>query len=198
MTWIAVYCGANHGADPAFARAARALGAAMAERGIGLVYGGGHVGLMGAVADAVLAAGGDAHGVITAALVEAEIAHGGLGTLDVVDSMHERKARMAEVADAVVVLPGGFGTLDEALELLTWNQLGLVAMPVVFFDVGGYYEHLFRFFDAATAAGLVRPAHRALAQRASTVDEVLTLALAPAPATARKWLDPGDAVRELG
>jgi len=184
-----VYCGANHGGDERFLDAARDLGAALVAADIGLVYGGGHVGLMGAVADAVLAAGGEVHGVITESLVAAEIAHGGLTALDVVDSMHQRKARMVELADAVVVLPGGFGTLDEALELLTWNQLGLVAVPVVFYDVGGYYEHLFRFFDGAAGAGLLRPLHRAMAQRATRVDEVVRLATSPPPLTGPKWTD---------
>lgn len=184
-----MYCGANHGGNDDLIRTATELGAAMAASAVGLVYGGGHVGLMGAVADAVLAGGGEVHGVITDSLVAAEIAHDGLTTLEVVGSMHERKARMAELADAVVVLPGGFGTLDEALELLTWNQLGLVAMPVVFLDVDGYYEHLFRFFDQAEDAGLLRPLHRAMAQRSTSVTDALDRTAALAPPTGSKWTD---------
>ena len=136
---------------------------------------------MGVVADAVLAAGGEVIGVITDHLVGAEIAHPALTALEVVDSMHERKARMAELSDGFVALPGGFGTLDETLEMLTWNQLGLLAKPVVFLDVAGFFAPLFDFFDRAVDAGFVRPAHRMLAQRARTVDEAIALAIAPAP-----------------
>jgi uncharacterized protein (TIGR00730 family) len=186
---LAVYCGSNVGSRPAFLEQALQLGMAMGERGIGLVYGGGRVGLMGAVADAVLAAGGEVHGVITARLVDAEIAHGEITELHVVDTMHERKARMAELADGFVALPGGFGTLDEMMEVLTWNQLGLLAKPVVLLDEDGFYDPLFELFDRALDAELLRPAHRRLAQRAATVEEALTLALAPAPPTASKWID---------
>jgi uncharacterized protein (TIGR00730 family) len=186
---LAVYCGSNVGADPRFREQAIRLGSAMGRRGIGLVYGGGHVGLMGAVADSVLAAGGEVHGVITRHLVRAEIAHQGLTDLHVVDSMHERKARMAELADGFVAMPGGYGTLDETLEVLTWNQLGLLAKPVVFFDIDGFFAPLFAFLDRATDAALLRPAHRMLAQRARTVDEVIALGLSPAPVTGHKWID---------
>jgi uncharacterized protein (TIGR00730 family) len=144
---------------------------------------------MGAVADAVLAAGGEVHGVITRHLVRAEIAHQGLTDLHVVGSMHERKARMAELADGFVAMPGGYGTLDETLEVLTWNQLGLLAKPVVFFDIDGFFEPLFAFLDRATDAALLRPAHRMLAQRARTIDEVIALGLSPAPVTGHKWID---------
>ena len=188
-TRIAVYCGSNPGRDERFLAAATALGTALAGAGHEVVYGGGHVGLMGAVADAALAAGGSVTGVITDQLVASEIAHPRLTTLEVVASMHERKARMTELADAVVVLPGGFGTLDEAFEVLTWNQLGIVAVPVVFLDVGDYYRDLFAFLDRAAESGLLRPAHRAMAQRASSVDEAVRLVGDPAPPTAPKWLD---------
>jgi uncharacterized protein (TIGR00730 family) len=186
---LAVYCGSNLGARPAFKEQATRLGSAMGRRGVGLVYGGGHVGLMGTVADALLAAGGEVHGVITKHLVRAEIAHEDLTELHVVDSMHERKARMAQLADGFVALPGGYGTLDETLEVLTWNQLGLLAKPVVFFDIDGFFDPLFAFLDQATDAALLRPAHRMLAQRARSVDEVIALGLAPAPLTGHKWID---------
>ena len=122
-------------------------------------------------------------------LVDRELAHPGLTELDVVDTLHERKARMAELADGFVALPGGYGTLDETLEVLTWNQLGLLAKPVVFFDIDGFFDPLFAFFDRATDAALLRPAHRMLAQRARSVDEVIALGLAPTPVTGHKWID---------
>lgn len=186
---ICVYCGSNQGTDPAFRAAAQALGEALARRGITVVYGGGHVGLMGALADAALAAGGEVVGVITDQLVSAEVAHRGLTTLELVADMHERKARFEELADGFIALPGGFGTVEEVIELLTWNQLGLVRKPVVMLDVQQYWTKLFEWMDGAVEAGFVRRSHRMLAQRAHTVDEALALALAPAPETPSKWLD---------
>jgi len=186
---IAVFCGSNVGADPQYVEHAALLGATLAERGLGLVYGGSQVGLMGIVADAVLANGGEAVGVLTASLVAAEIAHDDLTELEIVVSMHERKARMADLASGFVALPGGFGTLDETIELLTWNQLGLIAKPVVFLDVNGFFDPLFAFFAAAVEAGFVRPAHLALAQRAGSVDEAIELATAPVPDSPHKWID---------
>ncbi|MET0326404.1 MAG: TIGR00730 family Rossman fold protein [Ilumatobacteraceae bacterium] len=186
---VGVFCGSNVGGSPEFVEHAQRLGSAIARRGLGLVYGGGHVGLMGAVADAVLAQGGEVIGVITERLVRAEIAHGGLTSLEVVDSMHERKARMVELSAGFVALPGGFGTLDETLEILTWNQLGLVAKPVVFLDVEGYFGGLFEFFDRAVDARFIRGAHRMLAQRARTVDEAVAIAIGPTPETPHKWID---------
>jgi len=186
---LCLYCGSNTGASPAYADAARHLGTALANRGIGLVYGGGSVGLMGVAADAAMAAGGEVIGVITDQLVKAEVAHRDLSRLDIVGSMHERKARLCELADGFVVLPGGFGTVDEFAEMLTWNQLGLVAKPVVLLDVDGFWEPLLAWMDRATEAGFVRPAHRMLAQRARTVDDAIALATAPVPDTPHKWLD---------
>jgi uncharacterized protein (TIGR00730 family) len=171
-----------------FVDAARSLGSALAADGHRLVYGGGHVGLMGVVADAVLAAGGTVTGVMTEQLVAAEVAHLGLTTLEVTRSMHERKARMAELSDGVIVLPGGFGTLDEAFEMITWNQLGLVAVPVVFLDVVGYFEALFEFIDTSVSAEFVSPANAALARRATTVDDAVRLAIATPDAFTPKWL----------
>jgi hypothetical protein len=186
---IAVFCGSNVGADPQYVEHAALLGATLAERGLGLVYGGSQVGLMGVVADAVLANGGEAVGVLTASLVAAEIAHADLTELEIVGSMHERKARMADLASGFVALPGGFGTLDETIELLTWNQLGLIAKPVAFLDVNGFFEPLFAFFATAVEAGFIRPAHLALAQRAGSVDEAIKLAIAPVPDSPHKWID---------
>lgn len=161
----------------------------MARRGISVVYGGGHVGLMGAVADAALAAGGEVIGVITDQLVSAEVAHRGLSSLEIVPDMHQRKARFEQLADGFIALPGGFGTLEEVIELLTWNQLGLIRKPVVLLDVNKYWAPLFDWMDAAVTSGFVRTSHRMLAQRAHTVDEALALALAPAPETPNKWID---------
>lgn len=186
---LCVYCGTNVGASPAYLQAAAGLGAVMAERGIGLVYGGGRLGLMGAVADAVLAGGGHVVGVIPQSLVAEEVGHLGLTRLEVADSMHGRKARMAELADGFIALAGGFGTFEELLEVLTWNQLGFIRKPVVLFDVDGFYAPLIEMFASAVSGGFVRPEHAALAQRGTTVDEVIALATAPAPAVPPKWTD---------
>jgi uncharacterized protein (TIGR00730 family) len=186
---LCVYCGSNVGSSPVYAEAARSLGVAMAQQGIGLVYGGGNVGLMGVVADAVMSVGGEVVGVITEQLTGAEVAHHGLTRLEVVPSMHERKARFEELADGFVVLPGGFGTVDEFAEMVTWNQLGIVAKPVVLFDVEHYWSPLFEWIERAVSAGFIRASHQALAQRASSVDEVLALATSGAPVIAHKWID---------
>jgi uncharacterized protein (TIGR00730 family) len=151
-----VFCGASSGRLPAYAEAARAFGAAAARRGLGVVYGGGRVGLMGAVAGGALSAGGEVIGVIPQELVDRELAHGGLSELHVVGSLHERKARMAELADAFVALPGGFGTLDELMEQLTWSQLGLHGKPVGLLDVEAYWRPLIELARHATAEGFVR------------------------------------------
>ncbi len=186
---LCVYCGTNVGDSPIYVEAAVALGTAMAARDIGLIYGGGRLGLMGAIADAVLAGGGHVTGVIPDSLVKAELAHNGLSQLEVADSMHSRKARMAELASGFVALAGGFGTFEEVLEVLTWNQLGFIRKPVVLFDIEGFYTPLVEMFDRAVSAGFVRAEHAALAQRATNVDDVLALATAPAPATPHKWID---------
>ncbi len=189
MASIAVFCGSNNGSDDRFSAAAIELGTRIGECGHRLVYGGGRVGLMGAVADTALAAGGEVVGVITEHLVGAEVAHTGVSSLEVTGSMHERKARMAELSDGVIVLPGGFGTLDESFELLTWNQLGLLAMPVVFFDVAGFFGPLFDFVAHAVEAGFVRSEHAALVQRAPTAAAAIDLATAPPPGYVPKWVD---------
>jgi uncharacterized protein (TIGR00730 family) len=162
MKRICVFCGSSPGHDPRYLEAARTMGQTLARRGLGLVYGGGSVGLMGAVADAALAAGGEVIGVIPEVLQIRELAHRSLTTLHVVGSMHERKALMAELSDGFVALPGGMGTLEELSEVLTWAQLGLHARPIGLLDVAGYYQPLADFFDRAVGAGFLRPAHRAL------------------------------------
>lgn len=186
-TRVCVYCGANAGTTPEYAAAAVELGTELARRGVELVYGGGRVGLMGLVADAVMAAGGVVTGVITEQLLGAEVGHRAVTTLEVVPSMHERKARLNDLADGFVVLPGGFGTVDEFAEMLTWNQLGIIAKPVVLFDVAGYWTPMFAWMDGAVDGGFVKPAHRAMAQRATTVGEAIDRATAPAPPNVRKW-----------
>lgn len=144
---------------------------------------------MGVAADAALEAGGRVEGVITEQLVAAEVAHTGLTRMEVTSSMHARKARLAEMADGFVVLPGGFGTLDELAEVLTWNQLGLIAKPVVLLDVDGFWGPLFEWMESAVEAGFVRSSHRMLAQHAHSVDEAIAMATAPVPRIGHKWLD---------
>jgi uncharacterized protein (TIGR00730 family) len=153
---VCVFCGASSGRQAAYADAARAFGAVAAARGVGLVYGGGRVGLMGALANGALAEGGEVVGVIPEELVARELAHGGLTELHVVGSLHERKALMAELADGFAALPGGFGTLDELMEQLTWSQLGLHAKPVGLLDVEGYWSPLIAAARHATDEGFVR------------------------------------------
>ena len=159
---VTVFCGSSVGRDAAFASAAEGLGRALATSGRTLVYGGGHVGLMGRVADAALAEGGHVIGVIPEALLAREIGHRGLPDLRVVGSMHERKALMAALGDAFVAMPGGFGTLDELFEAVTWSQLGIHAKPIGLLNVSGYFEFLLRFADRAASDGFVRTAHRDL------------------------------------
>ncbi|MGA9276336.1 TIGR00730 family Rossman fold protein [Ilumatobacter sp.] len=188
MANLVVFCGSSAGSSPSFRVAADALGTEIAAGGHRLVYGGGSVGLMGVVADAAMAAGGEVVGVITEQLRALEVGHDTLSELVVESTMHERKARMATLADGVVVLPGGFGTYDEAFEILTWNQLGIVSMPVVFLDVDGFYEPLLEFVRNASAAGFLKPDHAALACRASTAAEAVAIATRPAAAFTPKWV----------
>lgn len=189
MPRVCVYLGSSSGSSPAYAEAARALGDEIARGGAGLVYGGGDVGLMGVVADAAMAAGGEVVGVITDFLVGKEVAHHGLSELHVTSGMHERKALMADLADGFVVMPGGLGTLDEAFEILTWNQLGLIEKPVVFLDVEGFWGSLLAHLARAADAGFVRREHLALIRTASTPAEAVRLALGPAPHLDHKWID---------
>ena len=173
LSAVAVYLGSSMGTDPDFAVAAENLGGLLAARGIRLVYGGGRVGLMGAVADAALAAGGEVVGAIPQELVDRELAHPGLTELHVVGSLHERKALMAELSDAFVALPGGFGTLDELMEQLTWSQLGLHAKPVGLLDVEDYWRPLIALARHATQEGFVRESDLAAIAVAGDAESLL-------------------------
>src|SRR5262245_31741191 len=162
MRRLCVFCGSKAGNRSVYAEAARALGHALAARGLGLVYGGGHIGLMGILADAVLHAGGEVSGVIPEALVAEELAHPQLTALHVVGTMHQRKALMADLADGFAALPGGFGTADELFEILTWAQLGLHAKPIGLLNVAGFFDPLLAWLDRTAGEGFLKPKHRAL------------------------------------
>lgn len=186
---VCVFCGSSAGRDPAYAAAARELGTRLAAEGRTLVYGGGRVGLMGVLADAALAGGGHVIGVIPEALAAREVAHRGLGELRVVPSMHTRKALMADLAEAFVALPGGFGTLDELFEIVTWAQLGIHAKPIGLLDVKGYFDPLLAFAERAVADAFVRPEHRGLLVVDTDVGRLLErLEGAPAAPEVPKWL----------
>ena len=157
---LAVYCGSSAGADPAYVAAASELGTALAERGVGIVYGGGSAGLMGAAADAALAGGGEVIGVIPQSLVDRELAHPGCTRLEIVETMHARKARMTVLCDGFAVLPGGIGTLDELFEALSWAQLGFHDKPVVLLDINAFWAPLVAFLDGVAANGFIHSAHR--------------------------------------
>jgi len=172
---ICVYCGANAGVSPVYAEAARALGRALVDQNLALVYGGGKVGLMGIIADAVLAAGGEATGVIPTALVEREVGHTGLTRQFIVKDMHERKAMMASLSDGFIAMPGGMGTLEELFEMLTWSQLGIHAKPIGLLNVGGFYDGLIDFIAHASAQGFIRPQHAALMRSESDPEALLKL-----------------------
>ncbi|MBV8582189.1 MAG: TIGR00730 family Rossman fold protein [Candidatus Eremiobacteraeota bacterium] len=169
---VCVYCGSSAGNDPRFAALARRFGTALARAGIGIVYGGGRVGLMGALADAALEAGGEVIGVIPRFLEEREIAHDGVD-LRVVASMHERKQLMSELSDAFVALPGGFGTFEEFFEIVTWVQLRLVDAPCILANVDGYYDPLLALIDGASANGFISDANRAIVEAYNSLDEVV-------------------------
>lgn len=189
MRHVTVFCGSNPGTDPAYAAAARDLGAVLAARGIGLVYGGGRVGLMGTVADAVLDAGGSVTGVIPQDLWDKEVGHRGLTELVVVDSMHERKLIMADRSDGFVALPGGVGTFEELFEVLTWTQLGIHDKPVGVLDVAGFYRPLLAFLDTAVTAGFLRAGHRDLLLAADDPADLLDELAAWVPVDVPKWLE---------
>jgi uncharacterized protein (TIGR00730 family) len=171
--YAAVFCASSSGTAPEYLDAAKALGRELGARGMGLVYGGASVGLMGALADAALAAGAPVIGVLPSVLRDREIAHPGLSELHFVSTMHERKALMADRADAFLALPGGYGTLDEFLEILTWAQLGIHAKPCVLVNVLGFYDGLLRFLDHAVDQGFLQPRNRALIRVVTSVDEAL-------------------------
>jgi uncharacterized protein (TIGR00730 family) len=186
---VCVFCGSSAGRLPEYAAAARSLGQMLGERGLRLVYGGGNIGLMGILADAALAAGGTVIGVIPRHLMEKELGHIDCTELVIVGSMHERKARMAELADAFIALPGGIGTFEELLEILTWGQLGLHAKPCGILDVAGYFQPMLALLDRATGEGFLRPEHRGLLLTESDPSELLdALASAELP-DLPKWLD---------
>ena len=174
----AVYCGSADGNDPAYLAEARALGTALAAAGLGLVYGGASVGLMGAVADAALGGGAEVIGVLPDVLAGKEIAHTGLTRLEFVSTMHQRKARMAELADAFLVLPGGYGTLEELLEVVTWAQLRLHAKPVILINTARYWDGLLQFLDTAVAMGFLKEKNRRLLRVAASADEAVGMAFA--------------------
>jgi uncharacterized protein (TIGR00730 family) len=174
---VAVYLGSSSGNRSEFAAAAEQTGRVLAQAGIGVVYGGASVGLMGMLADAALAAGGEVIGIIPDGLFAAEVAHQGLTRLEVVGSMHKRKARMAELADGFAALPGGLGTLEELLEILTWHQLRLHAKPIALLDVGGFWDGLLAFMDTLVEDGFVPAASRSRLVRAASPDELLRVLL---------------------
>jgi uncharacterized protein (TIGR00730 family) len=185
---IAIYCGANLGTDAAFKSTAERLARTLVREGIGIVYGGGSVGLMGAVADAALAAGGEVIGVIPEAIKTLELGHNGLTELHTVPDMHSRKAMMLGLSDAVIALPGGFGTLDEVFEALTWSQLDYHRKLCGFLNVNGYYDPLFQWIDHSVSVGLVKAVNLELVVRASEIDEMLfALRTRPFP-VAKKWV----------
>lgn len=178
MKRLAVYCGSNMGSGPTFAERARVLGERMAAREVDLVYGGGHRGLMGVVADAVLAGGGRAYGAIPQALVDLEVAHKGLTELHVVGTMHERKAKMTDLADAFLAIPGGIGTLDELFEAWSWYSLGYHRKPFALLNEDGFWDDLLAFLDTATASGFVSEERRRLLLVARTPDEAIDMLIA--------------------
>jgi hypothetical protein len=185
---LCVFCGSSAGSDPSYLVSARELGRALAEASIGLVYGGASVGLMGALADAALDAGGEVIGVIPSSLVEKEIAHGRLADLRVVKSMHERKALMAELSDAFVALPGGVGTLEELFEVWTWAQLGYHAKPCAILNVNGFYDRLLSFLDHVCAHEFMKPTHRSMLIVAREPTELLQALVAYQPPKIAKWI----------
>lgn len=189
MKSLCVYCGSNAGNDPAYASLASTLGTQLAESGLTLVYGGGNVGLMGIVADAALRAGGDVIGVIPEQLMQWEVAHKGVTRLEVVDSMHTRKARMFELADGFVALPGGFGTLDEMFEMLTWRQLGLGNKPCAFLDGNGFWNPLMAMLDTMVRERFLHPEQRDDLWQGHDIGAMLAWMRGYVPARADKWLD---------
>jgi uncharacterized protein (TIGR00730 family) len=189
---LCVFCGSSTPPDTRYRHAAWALGSLVASRGIGLVYGGGSVGLMGTMADAALAAGGRVVGVIPTGLFSREVAHTELTELHEVGSMHERKQLMYDLADGFVALPGGLGTLEELAEVTTWSQLGLHAKPVVLLDVDGFWDPLVAQLDRMVAVGLLKPSNRALIQRAGSPEDALATLASARPRIEEKWITPSE------
>jgi uncharacterized protein (TIGR00730 family) len=189
MRSVCLFCGSRPGNDPAYANAARSLGETLATRGITLVYGGGHVGLMGVVADAALETGGEVIGVMPEALVEREISHENLTRLHVVGSMHERKALMAELSDGFIALPGGTGTLEEFFEVLTWAQLGEHGKPCGLLNAGGYHDPLLAVFDHMVEEGFLSEEHRAMVLVAPEPEALLDAFARYTPPAVPKWIE---------
>lgn len=189
MESICVFAGSNTGARDDYTVAARGLGRAIAGRGFRLVYGGGRVGLMGALADAALGAGGEVIGVIPEALLRKEVGHGALTELKVVQTMHQRKALMSELSDGVVALPGGLGTLEELFEMLTWGQLGIHRKPCGLLNAAGYYDGLLEFLDKTVAERFVRPAHRGMILASPAADDLLDRMAQYRPPVLAKWME---------
>ncbi len=189
MKSVCVFCGSNLGNDPVYADAARAMGAEIARRGMVLVYGGGAVGLMGIVADAALAAGGEVHGIIPRALREKEVGHYNLTRLEIVETMHIRKARMAELSDGFIAMPGGIGTFEELFEIWTWGQLGIHDKPLAFLNVAGFYDPLASFLDNTVEAGFLKQAHRAMAMTDTQPATLLDRMEQYVPAATYKWVE---------
>ena len=190
MKAVCVFCGSREGSRPAYAEAARRTGREIARRGLGLIYGGGGVGLMGTVANAALEEGGEVVGVITEALISKEIAHAGLTKLHVVGSMHERKMLMADLSDGFVTLPGGYGTLEEFFEVLSWAQLSIHEKPCGLLNVNGFWDPLSTLFDHAVTEGFVNPNHRSLALTEGDPSVLLERMGRYTPPETRKWMGP--------
>jgi uncharacterized protein (TIGR00730 family) len=191
MKRICVFCGSNNGADPIYLEAAQMVGEFLAKKNVELVYGGGRVGLMGKLADTVLTNGGRAIGAIPESLAIKEVAHQGLTELHVVNSMHERKALMAELADGFIALPGGFGTFEEFCEIVTWAQLGIHQKPCALLNVGGFYDHLIALFDHSTGQNFIRDQHRRLVIVESEIGKLYALMKKYRPPVLKKWIDKG-------
>lgn len=193
LTAVCVFCGSSTPPDPGYRETAERLGRTLARRDITLIYGGGRVGLMGAVADATLDAGGRVVGVIPSGLFRREVAHRGISELREVSSMHERKKTMYDLADGFVALPGGLGTLEELAEVATWSQLGIHKKPLVLLDVGNFWDPLVSLLDTMLGVGLLRPENRSLVQRAGSVELALTTLQTTEPSYVDKWI--GDSER---
>lgn len=189
MKTLCIYCGSSPGGRPEYAAAARAAGQALVHRGIGLVYGGGNVGMMGRIADAVIDAGGEVVGVIPHHLADKELAHERATQMIRVDSMHERKQRMADLSDGFVALPGGIGTLEELFETLTWLQLGLHRKPIGLLNVAGFFDKMLAFLDHMVEERFLKPEHRALLLVADEMEGLIAAMQAFTPPDANKWLD---------
>lgn len=189
MKSVCVFCGSNPGNDPVYATGATAMGVEVARRGLTLVYGGGAVGLMGIIANAALEAGGKVHGVIPRALREKEIGHNGLTELEVVDTMHTRKARMAELSDGFIAMPGGIGTFEELFEIWTWGQLGIHTKPLGFLNIGGFYDPLAVFLDNTVDAGFLKQSHRAMAMTDTEPATLLDRMEQYVPSATFKWVE---------